>query len=297
MESEKLVSVIITTYYRNDNLRRAIESVKQQTYDPIEIIVVDDSGEEYARKIVSDYDINYISKDSNEGQIAAWNTGITCAQGSLVQFLDDDDELLRTKIKKQVSKYERCGSGVIYSGMTWENGRQVNPDRKVSGNIIEQVLTLNTSPCVTSTMLIERNALESISPIPKYPAATDDVLKIELAQKVNIGFVNEPLIIRGVGDDTISGSMKKIEAWWKILQDYDYLYNRYPSSIRKKAIAHIYYNLGNFYQNQTNWSPKAPLNFLRALYYSPQTEKKILIELVRSIGGGVLLKVMKKYLG
>lgn len=56
------VSVIIPTYFRNENLKQAIESCIQQDFGSVEIIVVDDSGEEYAQPVVSDYDnVEYIA--------------------------------------------------------------------------------------------------------------------------------------------------------------------------------------------------------------------------------------------
>lgn len=114
MSTNPLVSVIITTYYRNELLREAIDSVKRQTYKPIEIIVVDDSGEEIAKEVVKEYDVTYIPKRKNEGQIAAWNSGISRCHGDFIQFLDDDDQLLETKIEKQVQKFRSSTNvGVI----------------------------------------------------------------------------------------------------------------------------------------------------------------------------------------
>lgn len=51
-----LVSIVVTTHYRNRMLREAIESALGQTYEPIELIVVDDSGERHAEAAIEAYD-------------------------------------------------------------------------------------------------------------------------------------------------------------------------------------------------------------------------------------------------
>ena len=94
------VSVIITTYKRADMLSRAINSVLNQTYKNIEVIVVDDNGNgsEYRLKteiIMNKYsqidNLKYIKHKENKNGSAARNTGIREATGDIICFLDDDD--------------------------------------------------------------------------------------------------------------------------------------------------------------------------------------------------------------
>jgi glycosyltransferase involved in cell wall biosynthesis len=293
MTHAPLVSVIVTTYYRNKKLRRAIESVTDQSYEPIELIVVDDSGENYASDVVSEYEAQYIGKEENEGQVAAWNDGFMRSSGELINFLDDDDKFHYDKISKQVRKYHMTESGVIHAGLQWESSGTVSAKAGLCGNVLKQILSLNTSPCVTSTMLIERGAIEAIFPIPEYPAATDDALKIELARQIKFDFIDEPLIVRGVSDDNVDIS-KKVDVWWDLLEDYTDLYEQYPDTVRKKAMSHIYYNQGKQYHDDTIYSIKSILNLSRALYYSPGIERRIIFHLVRSLIGNRIFKIMKK---
>lgn len=106
-----LVSVIITTYKRPDNLKRAIESVLKQTYRNIEIIVVDDNNpdDEFSaetQRIMASYQenpkIKYIRHDKNRNGSAARNTGVLNSRGEFLCMLDDDDEYLPEKIERQV---------------------------------------------------------------------------------------------------------------------------------------------------------------------------------------------------
>ena len=99
----KLVSVIIPTYSRPDFISRAIESVLNQTYKPIEIIVVDDNGrgtnnqiltEQVLTNFIRSNQIKYIVHEKNKNGSAARNTGAASSHGEYITFLDDDDVLL-----------------------------------------------------------------------------------------------------------------------------------------------------------------------------------------------------------
>lgn len=296
MVVKSTVSVIITTYYRNDRLSDAIESVVNQTYNPIEIIIVDDSGEQHAAKVVGDYDVKYVAKDSNEGQISAWNSGISVSNGDYIQFLDDDDELSPTKIEKQVSKLESDSDvGVVYCGMQWESGSISTPDANLRGDVLEEVLTLDTSPCVTSTILMRRSVVEDIYPIPEYPASTDDVLKIELAKITEFDFVDAPLIIRGVGEDNV-GVKQKVDSWKRIISEYNELYSSQPDRVYDKAISKIYLKQGEYLLKSNFWSIRSRMLLLYAVYRSPDLEKNMIICFIQSFVGLRMFESIKNFL-
>lgn len=104
------VSVIIATYRRDESLKRALESVVQQTYKDIEIIVVDDNAEgSWSRKVKNiiegiciQHPVTYIQNEVNKGSAETRNIGIKKATGKYITFLDDDDVYLPNKIKNQV---------------------------------------------------------------------------------------------------------------------------------------------------------------------------------------------------
>lgn len=107
-----LVSVIIPTYKRSNMLLRAIDSVLNQTYDNIEVIVVDDNNPDSEwrietlkrmKKYENDERVKYICHEKNKNGSAARNTGIKNANGEIIAFLDDDDMYCPNKIEKQVS--------------------------------------------------------------------------------------------------------------------------------------------------------------------------------------------------
>jgi glycosyltransferase involved in cell wall biosynthesis len=293
MDSGPLASIIITTYYRNEALRGAIESAKAQTHRPTEIVVVDDSGEGHAAPVINDSRVTYIPKDANEGPISAWNTGIEHCSGKYVQFLDDDDRIRPTKIEKQVQLLESSeDTGAVYCGMEWESGERKSP--RIRRDVLRDVLTLKTSPCVTSTLLIRRTLLDRILPLPTYPASTDNVLKIELARRTEFDFVDEPLMIRGQSNDNISRSMKKINGSWKILDDYRELYRQYPSDVRKAAVSNIYQWKGRLYYDRNPFSLRARALLLYSIVKSPGFTRNDLATFLRTLGGEYTVSLGKR---
>jgi teichuronic acid biosynthesis glycosyltransferase TuaG len=99
-----LVSVIIGTYERYELVQRAIESVLNQSYGNIELIVVDDcSQDERYKSLISSKDFKFVQMDKNSGLPACpRNVGIKSANGNWIAFLDDDDFFLKDKIKIQM---------------------------------------------------------------------------------------------------------------------------------------------------------------------------------------------------
>jgi glycosyltransferase involved in cell wall biosynthesis len=87
-----LISVIIPTYNAARYLPEAVASVRaQQSYEPLEIIVVDDgSTDETSRLVQSWGDVRYLYQ-INQGPAAARNAGIQAARGELIDLLDADD--------------------------------------------------------------------------------------------------------------------------------------------------------------------------------------------------------------
>ncbi len=119
------VSIVIPTFGRAINLKRAIDSCLSQTYNNIEIVVVDDNGqnsaarEETSALMHTYYSANkivkYICHADNLNGSAARNTGIEHSSGKFVAFLDDDDEFLNDKINCQVDLLKNRGVKAVYT--------------------------------------------------------------------------------------------------------------------------------------------------------------------------------------
>lgn len=112
-----LVSVIIPGY-KNSYIVETIESALSQTYQNIEILVIDDGSPNNLRELLDKYicsnQIRYIYQE-NQKMAAARNNGIKSAKGEFIAFLDDDDLWMPQKIEKQLALFNRDVIGLVYT--------------------------------------------------------------------------------------------------------------------------------------------------------------------------------------
>lgn len=114
------VSVVITTYNRADLIGRAVSSVLRQTYEDVELIVVDDGSTDDTPQVLvqiarnSERPVRYLRK-ANGGCASARNVGGFQATGRWLTFLDSDDELERSALKTLVSVLSTTGADFAYS--------------------------------------------------------------------------------------------------------------------------------------------------------------------------------------
>lgn len=121
------VSVITPTYKRETKyLLRAIESIKEGSYENVEIVVVDDNPPdskyrkdvvEFMKRYESDNNVIYFMNPKNVGGSLARNNGISVASGEYITFLDDDDRYLPRKIEKQINFMLDKGCDMSFSNL------------------------------------------------------------------------------------------------------------------------------------------------------------------------------------
>jgi glycosyltransferase involved in cell wall biosynthesis len=125
------VTVIIPVYNRQNTIERALQSVFSQTYQPEDVIVVDDGSNDRTGEILERYrdKITVIVLPENSGPSRARNTGVYHAQTEWVAFLDSDDLWKEDKLQKQVEFLKRYPFyKILQSDEVWmRNGKQVNP--------------------------------------------------------------------------------------------------------------------------------------------------------------------------
>jgi glycosyltransferase involved in cell wall biosynthesis len=115
-----LISAIIPTYNRSEMLGDAIDSVLGQTYDNIEVIIVDDGSTDNTSEVVNNYlqqskmPIRFFRKQ-NGGCASARNYGIVHAAGEFIAFLDSDDRWLPDALETLLAKLQHSNGAFIYS--------------------------------------------------------------------------------------------------------------------------------------------------------------------------------------
>lgn len=211
----KKVSVIVPTYKRSpDFLEIAVESLLNQTYKNIEIIIIDDSPDDYIEREniklyaenLEDDRVIYRQNEKNLGGSLARNRGIEMSTGDYITFLDDDDMYKPDKIKAQVDFMEKHDYDMSFANMLIKN---------TSGAVID-VRDYHDIESLDNDYMLKYHILHHATGTPTYM------------------YKRQALFSIGLFDDAIMGQefylmLKTIEAGLKIgyLNRYDVIVFRH----------------------------------------------------------------------
>ena len=203
MKQQPLVSVIITAYNRTEFLKAAIESVKNQSYQNIEILVIDDGSATDAIEQLCNVigGVKYLRKE-NGGISSSRNFGIEAAQGDYLAFLDDDDTFKPHRIEVQLEAFKAFpGIGLVHSaaevidqkGET--TGQIIGASKEKahlrSGNVFWNAL--GTWLPKAPTVLIKREALADLRFNEKLSAGEDADFYQRFFYYNRVRYIEEPL--------------------------------------------------------------------------------------------------------
>lgn len=237
-----LVSAVITTYERPTLVKRAVESVLGQTYEPLEIVVVEDGSDSAVDRWIEgevEREVDYVCHADNRGLAAARNTGLDRANGDYVAYLDDDDEWKPTRIEAQVetlrnlARSERESLGVLYCGAEVrgvDGGTQAYISPTNHGDLRTEIMEKGAST-ISSSMLFPKSALEAVGGFDEsLPSSIDHDIWMALATRgYEAHALDEPLVIahaeneRGMMSDTstrIEGVRLYVEKWKPTYQEW-----------------------------------------------------------------------------
>jgi len=209
-----LVSVVIPSKNRPDFLVEALGSVFAQTYQNLEIIVVDDGSafslgpmlkEKYGDRIL------FLRHEKSQGAPAARNAGARLASGEYIAFLDDDDLWLPQKIEKQIAVFSAneiaglvfCGEDIVCEGEVLRHREAVWPP---DGQ--RQMLQANLVGG-TSVVLIRQSVFRRFFFDESLPSCQDWDLFLRISQVFHFSVVPETLVRRRLHKEQISGSIDK----------------------------------------------------------------------------------------
>lgn len=267
-----MVTAIVTTYKREPAVVvRAVKSILNQTYKDLEIIVVDDSPEDYTLrnavkeqiKLLDDR-IQYIRHEKNSGACQARNTGLAMAKGEYVAYLDDDDEWVPDKIEKQLSVFETGSEelGLVYCGGLWINEEtkktKVNIPEKHCGTIFDEVIKKNFIGG-TSGPMMRTSYLQAIGGFdPLMQASQDADVWLRMAEKYTIDFVAEPLYVYydiHAGEQISTNPNKKLAGIQRLYQKFNGYLAMHPEahSILLGKMAYFYSWTGDLKMGLKTW--------------------------------------------
>lgn len=209
---EQLVSVIIPNFNYGRFLQLTIDSALNQTYNNLEVIVVDNGSTDNSRSILESYGERIITIfQNNQGQAAARNSGLAIARGDLIALLDADDYWESSKIEQQLALINDQ-SELVYTGV-----RQFKSE---SGATVKTVLprfkgdcsmafleypSRSIVPVGESSVLLTRSLLERVGNFNTLlnSACGRDFFR-RCSKHTEFSFVNESLINYRLHDSNMS---------------------------------------------------------------------------------------------
>jgi len=288
-----LVTVIVPAYNRGKYIIQAVESVLNQTYKKIELIVIDDGSTDDTYGLLQEYSdrLTLLTHENrlNKGQSASINLGLKQAQGEFIAVLDSDDYWELNKLEIQVAYMNKNPDiGLLYTngyGVS-ESGEIIYPyhkDNHVEMNDPNKVL-VDCYLALPVNSLVRKKVYDEVGGFNEtYRAAQDHDMLIRIAEKTNLAYLPDFLFYYRRHPQSISyqGTETRWRVGFKILKAAE---SRYP------------------YKKQTIKKRKAVLNFRLAQCFYRQKKlisavlcllKSALLDPSRS--ARVLLKIEKNY--
>lgn len=265
-----LLSVVVPTLGRNKRLKRALQSIEDQTRVPDSVAVVDGSSDRSAEPIVSTLEVPFETiyvHQSTDGLSNARNKGIEATESELVAFLDDDDQWLRKKLAMQIEAYNRTNRGLIYCGV-----KNVRPDGTVT-NIIrpssvpgaKSILTRNSigSP---SSVMVRRSDLERVDGFDEsLPTREDWDFYIRLLQVTKAAAVPDPLLIKEYNPEGMSRNVEYSER--DLIRVFKKHRKKYNDELERRFKKNYHFILGRRYA-KTGEMSRARLHLRKSFDHS-----------------------------
>ncbi len=231
MKREK-VSVILPTYNRVHCLEQAVQCVLKQTYEEIELIIVDDASNDGTEELVKnmrDERIRYYFSNQNQGASGARNFGMEKAKYDYIAFQDSDDYWHKDKLEKQMKALQaRPEAGFCYHKMRYDLGGgsyAVLPSEEIglekrNGTIYAQLLYDNmVSPPV---LLARRECIRNTGLFDlEFKALEDYDYALRMAKNYAAVFVDEVLLEASYSTTGVSGNaVNYLLASCRLIQKY-----------------------------------------------------------------------------
>ena len=224
MNQRPLVSVIIPTYNRESLLKDAILSVLMQTYQNLELIIIDDCSKDNTSGVVvkfNDVRVKYVKHDKNKGFSATRNTGIKNASGDCVLILDDDDLMAPYALEKLVKKMNQStieNLGAVYGASWWVDDKKRTIkiiNSKENGNVFKEILKEQ----VFTNLLLKREVFEKVGLYDENLGGNGDFdFYLRLAKKYQFDFIGDiATVIRKYGQAYLSAFSKAYLAEHKVI--------------------------------------------------------------------------------
>lgn len=202
-----LVSVIVPCYNNNNEryLRDCFDSIINQTYSPIQLIVIDDGSTDGTSALLEKLQIEYdfiLEKQKNKGISGALNTGIKkYAKGKYIAMMGSDDYWALNKLAVQVTYMESAGSNVAAS-CTWGYWIYENIPSRPTPRLTRQLKPsdlsfeglLKSNSIMQISVMIRKEIMDQIGLFDENSAVEDWDMWLRIAHDYVFGYIPEPLV-------------------------------------------------------------------------------------------------------
>jgi len=253
--NQSLVSVIIPAYNMADWTVEAVGSVLNQTYAPLEVIVVDDGSTDDTRRKLESFNgrVRYIYKE-NAGASSARNEGIRQARGRYIGLLDCDDLYLPDKARQSVQyleRHPRCG--MVFTDIYFIDeggkvmGRGKSDRRRCAGWVKEKLIVKNL--IYNPSVLIRRECFDQAGLFAEdlFPPADWDMW-LRISERYQIGYIGEPLSKYRVSSQWNFRNIDRFERENEIVLERFFARNTdVRKTLKNKAYARHYLTMAKYY--------------------------------------------------
>lgn len=216
-----LVSIIIPVYNGEETIERAVRSVAVQTYNNLQILIVDDCSTDNTSNIIKrmaeeDSRIHYHINSKNLGVSATRNLACNLAQGDYIAFLDSDDEWYPEKLQLQLQHINEFKADVCYTAYEIvENNTKDILRRYMIPHQVKYKDLLKENVICCSTVLLKKDILKN-DPFTKGYFHEDFVLWLELLRKGSKAVGLQQYLVRYARGGRSSNKINAMYNRWKV---------------------------------------------------------------------------------
>lgn len=210
---KNLVSVIIPTFNRAHVLGKCIDSVLNQSYQNLEVIIIDDGSTDNTKSVLSHYkDHIKVIYQNNSGVSSARNAGVANANGKYIAFLDSDDSWHKDKLKIQLEKFENNNIALMACNaelVDITGNKTILYDDSIPEFSILEFFDVYCHPYLgIPNVVLLKDVFDEMNGFNEELKTAEDIdLFLRVALKYNVGLVNNILTEIHVSNDSISAGM------------------------------------------------------------------------------------------
>ena len=249
---EPRVAVVVPAYNAEGTISRAIDSVLNQTYKNVEVVVVDDGSTDATAQVVCERCGPVILKrQSNAGAAAARNLGVSACSATIIAFLDADDEWLPDRLAKTVAPMAADPSiGLCYCSAVSVTGSGPAKLHNSSPLLARFPGAIAPPPFLcTPTATVRRECFDACGGFDESLRIWEDRdLFVRLAERFKVHHVDEPLVLIHPRDDSLRRQVDVddiVAAMYRVT--FKALARRGPDCDPRRPLAAMHYAAGRKY--------------------------------------------------